>query len=58
MDIELLELYMDKFDDTFPSMCFRCATDEELNDKMKQCIEQNKKAEELFNLDFSEEIYY
>lgn len=57
MDLELLDKYKERFNDSFPSMCFRCASDEELNAKIQECLNKNKNAEELYNLDYSDGIY-
>ena len=48
--MSLMDKYEQKFGDIFPTMCFQTDTDAELADKMKQCLQQGKPAEELFNL--------
>lgn len=50
--MELLDMYYEKFNDMFPTMCFRTATDEEMMSMIEQCIKKNKSAEELFDLDY------
>ena len=51
--LKMMDLYEEKFGDIFPTMCFQTDTDEEMIDKMDQCIKAGKPAKELFGLDYS-----
>ena len=53
--IELLDVYYEKFNDMFPTMCFQTATEKEMKTMVEQCIKENKPAEELFDLDYDDE---
>lgn len=55
---EVAEKYHDKFDDYFPTMCFQSASDDELIKMMNECINKNVKAEELYNLNYADNIQY
>ena len=49
---KLLDEYWDRFGDMFPTMNFQ---DEELDsicDRIEQCLQKGKKAEELFELNY------
>ena len=51
--MKLMDEYEEMFGDVFPTMCFQLDTDEDLKQKMNQCIKKNKSAEELFGIDDS-----
>ena len=53
--MELLDVYYEKFNDMFPTMCFQTATEKEMKTMVEQCIKENKPAEELFDLDYDDE---
>lgn len=53
--MELLDVYYEKFNDMFPTMCFQNATEKEMKTMVEQCIKENKPAEELFDLDYDDE---
>lgn len=59
MDFQkVFDQYHDLFDSWFPTMCFQTDTKEEMVRKMTLCIEKGKPAEEVFNLDYSGDIFY
>lgn len=51
---ELMDMYIDKFGDSFPLMMY-CDTKEESITKMESCIKENKTAEELYPVNLSED---
>lgn len=54
---ELMDKYYSVFEEHFPTMDFQTATDEELMQKMEQCLKENKPAEVVFNLDYDNAVY-
>lgn len=48
---KLLDEYWDMFGDMFPTMNFQDETKKEICERIEQCLNQNKTAEELFDLD-------
>lgn len=50
---KLMDKYEEIFGDIFPTMCFQTDTDEGLKRKINQCINENKSARELFDIDDS-----
>lgn len=49
--------YHDKFNKYFPTMCFMLATDDELIKMMEDCMKSGKSAEDLYNLDYKNNVY-
>ena len=54
---EVAELYYKKFGQYFPTMCFAGLTIQNMLEKMRECLEVNKRAEELFELDYKNNLY-
>lgn len=50
---KLLDAYWDMFEDMFPTMCYQDETEEEICDRIQQCLDKKQKAKELFELDYS-----
>lgn len=53
---KLMDAYEGKFGDMFPTMCFQMDSDEEIADKIQQCLDKNTPAEELF--DIKDDVWY
>ena len=53
--MKMMDLYEKRFGDMFPTMCFQTDTNEEMIEKMNQCIKAGKPAKEFFGLDYSNE---
>lgn len=59
MDYDTLDqAYFDRFGDWFPNMSFMADSDEEIMQKMKDCLDRNTSAEELYNLSYADNIKY
>lgn len=54
---EVGELYYKRFGQSFPTMCFTGLTIQNMVEKMQECLEVNKRAEELFGLDYKNKVY-
>lgn len=52
-----MQEYMGKFGDYFPTMCFQTDTEEQMIERINQCVKENKTAEELFDLDYENNVY-
>lgn len=50
---ELMEKYREKFGSNFPTMCFLGASISEVNSMIEKCLKQEKSAEEIFSLDYT-----
>lgn len=57
MLMKYLDEYADVFEDQFPTMCFQTASDDEMIQLIKDCIHNQKTAEELYQLDYEKNIY-
>lgn len=55
---EVFEKYHDVFGEWFPTMCFQSDSDEELIERMNQCLKTGNPAEKEFNLDYGLDINY
>lgn len=54
---KLMDEYYEAFGEMFPTMDFQTDTEEELMQKMRFCLKENKPAEKLFNLDYEHNLY-
>ena len=57
MLMKYLDEYADVFEDQFPTMCFQTASDDEMIQMIMDCIRSNKTAEQLYQLDYENNIY-
>lgn len=55
---KLLEEYKNKFNEGFPLMEFMGDDAEQIEDKIKQCITNNKMAGELFDVIYDKDVLY
>lgn len=55
---KLWDDYHERFGSWFPTMCFPNDSNEELEKKLSQCLNSHQRAEEFFNLNYEEGIYY
>lgn len=55
---ELWDEYHNTFGEWFPTMCFPNDSGEETCKKMEKCLRENKKAEVVFNLSYTQDISY
>jgi len=59
MDYDTLDqAYFEKFGDWFPNMSFMADSDEEIMQKMGECLDKGIPAKELYNLSYAEDIKY
>lgn len=54
---KIMSKYEKRFGDIFPTMCFQDASKDELKKMALQCIDKNTPAEELFDLDYENNVY-
>lgn len=54
----MLTRYEKRFGDIFPTMSFMNSTEEEWMEKIKECLDKNKSAVELYNLKSDGSIKY
>ena len=54
----LFEKYHDTFGEWFPTMCFQADTEQEMAERINKCLEVSKPAEEVFNIDYGNDILY
>lgn len=55
---EIWERYHGTFKEWFPTMCFPNDSEKDLISRMKECLNKNKKAVELYDLDYSVGTHY
>lgn len=55
--LEMWEEYHNRFGEWFPTMCFQTDTEKQTLEKMSACLKEDKRAEELYNLDYSKNLY-
>ena len=53
---KVFDAYCDVFEENFPMMHYQSASKEEMYDMMRECIAQNKNAQQLYPVNM-EEIY-
>lgn len=51
---KIFDAYADIFEDAFPMMHYDACSKEEMYDMMRECISQNKPAQELYPVDMEE----
>ncbi len=52
-----LDEYYEEFGDQFPTMCFQTESEDEMIRLIRDCIESNNTAEELYQLDYVHNVY-
>lgn len=50
--------YHDTFGTWFPTMCFPTDTQDEVEKRLKECLDKDLPAEEVYELDYDSDIVY